>query len=156
MSLTPLELKNQGNDYYSNNESSSAIESYSQAIKLLQTNPEDESLPLYLLYSNRSAAYIQDKNFYSGYIDAKESLKLKKDGNFKGFYRAAVCSYHLGFIEKSEKFIKEAIENHHQNPLDYLQLKRLIEKKVKCMTKWRKPVGTAKKGLKNLEQIIEQ
>jgi len=153
MSLTPLELKNQGNEYYSNNQSSLAIESYTKAIELLQINPE-ESLPLYLLYSNRSAAYIQEKNFYDGYEDAKESLKLKKDGNLKGFYRAAVCSYHLGFVEESKNLIKEATEDHHQNLLDYLNLKLSIEKKVQCMTKWRKPVATAKKGLKNLEQII--
>lgn len=73
MSLTPLELKNQGNEYYSNNQSSLAIESYSQTIKI--RIDLEESLPLYLLYSNRSAAYIQDKNFYSGYEDAKQSLK---------------------------------------------------------------------------------
>jgi tetratricopeptide (TPR) repeat protein len=153
MSLTPLELKNQGNEYYSNNQSSLAIESYTKAIELLRINPE-ESLPLYLLHSNRSAAFIQEKNFYDGYEDAKESLKLKKDGNLKGFYRAAVCSYHLGFVEESKNLIKEATEDHHQNLLDYLNLKLSIEKKVQCMTKWRKPVATAKKGLKNLEQII--
>jgi tetratricopeptide (TPR) repeat protein len=155
MSLTPLELKNQGNEYYSNNQSSLAIESYTKAIELLRINPE-ESLPLYLLHSNRSAAFIQEKNFYDGYEDAKESLKLKKDGNLKGFYRAAVCSYHLGFVEESKNLIKEATEDHHQNLLDYLNLKLSIEKKVQCMTKWRKPVATAKKGLKNLEQIISK
>jgi hypothetical protein len=72
-------------------------------------------------------------------------------GNLKGFYRAAI---HLGFIEKSEEFIKEVTEVHHQNLLDYFNLKSLIEKKVQCMKKWRKPVATAKKGLKNLEQIL--
>ena len=144
MALTAMEYKNQGNQYYSNNDSLSAIESYSEAIKLIKTNPE-ENLPLYLLYSNRSAAYIQDKNYYSGYEDAKESLKLKKDENFKGFYRAAICAYHLGFIDKSEKFIKEATNDHHQNLLDYLDLKLLIEKKVKFNEKIRKPIATAKK-----------
>jgi tetratricopeptide (TPR) repeat protein len=153
MSLSPLEHKNQGNEYYSNNQPLLAIESYTKAIELLQINPE-ESLPLYLLYSNRSAAYIQEKNFYDGYEDAKESLKLKRDGNFKGFYRAAVCAYHLGFVKESENLMKEATEDHHQNLLDYLNLKLSIEKKVQCMTKWRKPIATAKKSLKNLEEII--
>jgi tetratricopeptide (TPR) repeat protein len=155
MSLTPLELKNQGNEYYSNNQSSLAIESYTKAIELLQINPE-ESLPLYLLYSNRSAAYIQEKNFYDGYEDAKESLKLKKDGNLKGFYRAAVCSYHLGFIKKSKEFIKEATEDHHQNLLDYLNLKLSIEKKVKRMNKYRKANATAKASLNHLKKIIQK
>ena len=156
MSLTALEYKNQGNQYYSTNQSSLAIQSYTQAIQLIETNPQDESVPLHVLYSNRSAAYIQDKDFYCGYQDAKQSLKLKKNENNKGFYRAAICAYHLGFIEKSEEFIKEATDDHHQNLLDYLDLKLLIEKKVQCMKKWRKPVATAKKGLKNLEQIIEK
>jgi tetratricopeptide (TPR) repeat protein len=155
MSLTPLEYKSQGNEYYSNNQSSLAIQSYTQAIQLIEKNPQ-EDLPLYLLYSNRSAAYIQDKDFYCGYQDAKQSLKLKKNENFKGFYRAAICSYHLGFIQQSEEFIKEATNDHNQNLLDYLDLKLLIEKKVKCMKRWRKPVATAKKGLKLLEQIIEE
>ena len=145
MSLTLLELKNQGNQYYSNNQSSLAIESYTEAIKLVHIHPE-EDVPLYVLYSNRAAAYIQDEDFYCGYEDAKESLKLKKEGNFKGFYRAAVCAYHLGFVDKSKELIKEATEDHHQNPLDYSNLKLLIEKKVECMTRWRKPVATAKKS----------
>ncbi len=155
MSLTPLEFKHQGNEYYSNNQSSLAIESYTKAIELLQIN-SDESLPLYLLYSNRSAAFIQEKNFYDGYEDAKESLKLKKDGNFKGFYRAAICSYHLGFIEKSEEFIKEATEVHHQNLLDYFNLKLLIKKKVKRMNKYRKANATAKGSLNHLKKIIQK
>lgn len=141
MALTALEYKNEGNQYYSKNESLLAIESYNEAIKLIENNYE-ENVPLYL---NRSAAFIQDKNFYSGYEDAKKSLKLNKNENFKGFYRAAVCAYHLGFIEKSEEFIKEATKNHHQNLLDYVDLKLLIEKKVNCMKRWRKPVATAKK-----------
>ncbi|CAF4888254.1 unnamed protein product [Rotaria sp. Silwood1] len=156
MSLTVLEYKTQGNRYYSNNQSLLAIQSYSEAIKLIENKLEEENvIPLYLLYLNRSAAYIQDKDFYCGYEDAKQSLKLKRNENFKGFYRAAICAYHLGFIEQAEEFIKEAINNHQQNALDYRDLKLLIEKKVQCMKRWRKPVATAKKGLKLLEQIFE-
>ncbi|CAF2009983.1 unnamed protein product [Rotaria magnacalcarata] len=155
MSLNAMEYKTQGNNYYAKNESLLAIESYSEAIKLIENQPE-EILPLYLLYSNRSAAFIQDKNFYSGYEDAKQSLKLKKDENFKGFYRAAICAYHLGFIEQSQLFIKEATKDHQQNLIDYLDLKLLIEKKVNCMNKWRKPTATAKKLIKSLQHIIEK
>lgn len=155
MSLTAMEYKIKGNKHYSNNESLLAIESYNEAIKLIE-NKSDENVPLYLLYSNRSAAFIQDKNFYSGYEDAKCSLKLKKDQNFKGFYRAAICAYHLGFIEKSQEFIKEATEDHKQNILDYLNLKLLLEKKINSMKKWRKPVATAKRLIKNFQKIIEK
>ncbi len=155
MSLSPLELKDQGNQYYSNHQSSLAIESYTKAIDLLRINPE-ESLPLYLLYSNRSAAYIQEKNFYDGYHDAKESLKLKRDGNFKGFYRAAICAYHLGFLKKCKELIKEATEDHHQNILDYCNLKLLIEKKVRRIIKYRKPNATAKASLNFLKKIIQK
>jgi len=125
-----------------------------QSIKVVKNNRE-ESIPLYLLYSNRSAAYIQDKNFYDGYQDAKQSLKLKRDENFKGFYRASICAYHLGFIEKSKEFIFEATKDHQENLLDYLDLKLLIEKKINCMKRWRKPIATAKKSIKNLEEIIQ-
>ena len=156
MSLTPLELKNQGNEHYSKNESTLAIESYTESIKLVLENEENESPPLYILYSNRSAAHIQDEDYYSGYEDAKKSLKLKKDENFKGFYRAAVCAYHLGFIKQSEGLIKEATETYHQNLEDYSSLKLSIEEKIKCILKWRKPIATAKKGLKNLENIIDK
>ncbi|CAF3664974.1 unnamed protein product [Rotaria sordida] len=157
MSLTVLEYKTQGNQYYSNNQSLLAIQSYSEAIKLIENKLEEENIvSLYLLYLNRSAAYTQDKDFYCGYEDAKQSLKLKKSENFKGFYRAAICSYHLGFIKQAEEFIKEAINDHQQNVLDYLDLKLLIEKKVQCMKRWRKPIATAKKGLKLLEQIFEE
>jgi tetratricopeptide (TPR) repeat protein len=155
MSLTALEYKMQGNQHYSNNEPILAIEAYSQAIKVIENTPEDD-VPFYLLYSNRSAAYIQDKDYYSGYEDAKQSLSFKKNDNFKGFYRAAVCAYHLGFIDQSEELIKEATNDHNQNLSDYLDLKLLIETKIKCMNKFRKSVATAKKGLQNLEHIIQQ
>ncbi|UJR29430.1 hypothetical protein I4U23_010642 [Adineta vaga] len=155
MSLTILDYKNQGNEYYSKQESSLAIQSYSQAIQLIETNlQEQDQVPLYLLYSNRSAAYIQDKDFYCGYEDAKQSLKLQRNENFKGFYRSSICAYHLGFLDQSKALIKEAIDEQHQNINDYVDLKMLIEKKEKCMKKWRKSIATAKKSLKNLEQII--
>ncbi len=148
MSITAIEYKNQGNKYYSKKEWLLAIESYTQAIKLLKNNPEEKLS----LYSNRSAAYIQEKNFYSGYEDAKQSLKLKKDENCTGYYHAAICAYHLGFIEKCEQLIKEATKNCQENLLDYLDLKFLIEKKVNCM---KKSMTTAQKSLQNLEQIIQ-
>jgi tetratricopeptide (TPR) repeat protein len=155
MVLTAIEYKNQGNQYYANNEPLLAIESYSEAIKIIENNLE-ENLPLYLLYLNRSAAYIQEKNFYSGYEDAKQSLLLKKNENFKGFYRAAICAYHLGFIEQSEKFIKEATNDHHQNLLDYLDVKLLIEKKVNSMKKYQKTGLTAIKSIERLQEIIQK
>ena len=156
MSLTALQLKNQGNEHYSKNKSSLAIQSYSEAIQLVIENEEETSPPLFVLYSNRSAAHIQNEDFYCGFQDAKESLKLKKDENFKGFYRAALCGYHLGFIKRSQQLIKEATEIYHQNLGDYSNLKLSIEKKIKCILRWRKPIATAKKCLKNLEQIIEK
>lgn len=155
-SLTAIELKNQGNEYYSKHESSFAIESYTKSIELIQTNPDETCPALFVLYSNRSAAHIQDEDYYNGYEDAKESLKLQKNENFKGFYRAAVCAYHLGFIKRSQQLIKEATEIYHQNLQDYSILKLSIEKKIQCMLRWRKPIATAKKSLKNLEEIIER
>ncbi|CAF1417345.1 unnamed protein product [Rotaria sp. Silwood1] len=155
MSLTAVEYNNQANKYYLNNESLLSIESYSEAIKLIENNSK-ENLPLYLLYLNRSAAYIQDKNFYSGYEDAKYSLNLKNDKNFKALYHAAICLYHLGFIEESQLFIKEAIEDHKNNLIDYLNLKLLIEKKVNTMNKWRKTLTDAKQSIKHLQHIIEK
>ena len=155
MSLTAFVYKKQANEYYSKNEWQLAIESYTEAIQLIEKT-SDESVPLYLLYLNRSAAYIQDKNFYSGYEDAKESLKLKTDENFKGHYRAGICAYHLGFIEKSKELIKEATKDQQENLLDYLDLKLLIEKKVHSMKRWRKSNLTVKKCLEKLEEIIHR
>ena len=157
MSLTAFEYKTQGNEYYSRNEFLLSIESYTKAIELIENNiPEENDLSLDLLYSNRAAAYIKIKDFYAGYFDAKKSLKLKSEENFKGSYRAALCAYHLGFIDKSKEFIKQATTNHPDKLVDFADLKVLIEKKVQCMTKWRKPVATAKKGLHNLEHIINK
>jgi hypothetical protein len=51
------------------------MESYGEAIKPVKNN-SDENVPVYLSHSNRSAAYIQDKNYYSEYEDAKQSLKF--------------------------------------------------------------------------------
>ncbi|CAF1265954.1 unnamed protein product [Adineta ricciae] len=155
MSLTPSDLKNQGNQYYSNQQSSLAIQSYSQAIQLIENNSHDD-VPLYLLYSNRSAAHIQEKDFYNGYEDAKQSLNLQRNKNAKGFYRLSVCSYHLGYVDEAKRLIREAIDEHKQNVDDYNQLKLIIEKKEKCMKKWRKPTLTVKKSLNMLKSIIDK
>lgn len=154
MGLTAVEYKNQGNEFYATKKTSEAIQSYTEAIKLIQTNP-DENLPLFVLYSNRAAAYIQDKDFYSGYEDAKRSLKLEKRQNFKAFYRAALCAYHLGFLSTSQSLIDEVIKDYQGKSDDYTNVKQMIEKKMKCMTEYRKPQVTAKRVLKTLEKIIK-
>lgn len=155
MTLNAMEYKIEGNEYYKKKQWLSAIDSYNKAIQMIENNVEQDP-PLYLLYLNRSAAYIKDKNFYSGYEDAKKSLKLNRNDNFKGFYRAAVCSYHLGFIEKCNVFIKEGTKDHQENLLDYLNLKLSIEKKVNIMNKYRKTISTAKKSINSLEQILDK
>ncbi|CAF4967887.1 unnamed protein product [Rotaria sp. Silwood1] len=76
---------------------------------------------------------------------AKHSLKLNKDQNFK--------TLHLGFIEQ---FIQEAIEDHKQILLDYLNSKLLIENKINYMKKWRKQDGTTKNLIENLQEIIDK
>lgn len=155
MASTALDQKNQGNEFYANKKTSEAIQSYTEAIKLLQIKPE-ATLPLHLLYSNRAAAYIQERDFYAGYEDAKRSLKLEKHGNFKGFYRAALCAYHLGFLPTAESLIGEAIKDYHGKPEDYSIVKEMLDKKVKCMAEFRKPQATAKRVLKNLEKVIKK
>lgn len=155
MSISPLDYKKQANEFYSKQQWSSAIDAYSKAIDLIQTT-SDESVPLYLLYLNRSCVYIQEKNFYDGYQDARQSLKLKAEKNGKGSYCAGICAYHLGFIESATKFADQAIKDQQEKSNDYFDLKLLIEKKVKSMKRWRKNDMTANKSLDKLEQILHQ
>ena len=53
---------NNGNAQFRATKSDEAIESYNQEIKLVE-NESDENVPLYIFSSNRSAAFIQDKDF---------------------------------------------------------------------------------------------
>lgn len=158
MSSTALHCKNEGNQHYGKHQWALAIEAYSRAIELMHKAPTEEEtadgVDLYLLYSNRSAAHIQDKNFYDGYEDAKRSLELRREKNFKAFHRATVCAYHLGFLEEARTLMREATNEQQQNIVDYHDVQVLIENKDRCMKRWRKPIATAKKGLKNVEYII--
>jgi len=156
MSLTPLDYKKQANEYYSKQQWSLAIDAYSKAIEIIRTTTSNESIPLYLLYLNRSSAYIQDKNFFDGYQDARQSLKLKAEANSKGYYCAGICAYRLGFIDKATKYAEQAINGQREEFNGYLDLKYLLEKKVNSIKRWRKNNMTATKCLDRLQQITHQ
>ena len=83
--MTPAELalehKKKGNDHYNANRYSSAIQSYTEAIKL---QPDEQAF-----YSNRAAAYYNLEDYRSCLNDCKRALLL--DENYvKNYNRAGM------------------------------------------------------------------
>ncbi|KAI4460102.1 tpr repeat containing protein [Holotrichia oblita] len=95
---TPEELKDLGNQAVKNQKFAEAVLHYSYAIKLDPNN--------YILYSNRSYAYLKMLHFYSALEDANKTIQLNPTGP-KGYFRK-------GEVEYATKHYGDAIKSYEQ------------------------------------------
>jgi stress-induced-phosphoprotein 1 len=79
-------LKEKGNSALTAGRNEEAIEAYSEAIKLDETN--------HVLYSNRSAAYLKNGNFEESLKDADKTIQLNPSWA-KGYSRKGAVLFAL-------------------------------------------------------------
>ncbi|GJQ77632.1 hypothetical protein Trydic_g12760 [Trypoxylus dichotomus] len=107
---TPEELKELGNKAVKNQKFAEAVLHYSYAIKLDPNN--------YVLYSNRSYAYLKMLHYYSALEDANKTIQLNPTGP-KGYFRKAEVEY-------ATKHYRDAIQSYEQ-ALYYLPQDKMVE-----------------------------
>lgn len=85
-----LEYKKQGNVCFAKQQFDNAITCYTNAILI---SPSDDS-NLSVYYNNRSACYLQLKQYKQCISDASESIKLQPENNIKAYLRRAQAYEH--------------------------------------------------------------
>lgn len=80
---TADQLKEKGNECVKKQDWKQAIKNYSDALRI-----DGNSNLLHILYSNRSFAYLKNKEYYYALADAEKVIELAPDF-VKGFYRKA-------------------------------------------------------------------
>jgi len=125
-----VEFKNQGNTAYSNKKYKEAIDLYTKAIKL------DDSDATF--YSNRCAAYTNLNNFDLALKDAEKSIKLKPTWS-KGYYRKGCVFEGMKKYEEAAQCLKEALQFENDN----LDIKSKLDEVSEKLRKPKTPAPTS-------------
>ena len=97
-------VKNEGNEFFRNNDFEKALEKYKEALDLTK-----ESEDLSKLHSNISATFCKLDNYELALEHAIISTKLDLDW-YKGWYRLSIVLFNLNKIEPAKKAIDRTIE----------------------------------------------
>ena len=120
------ELKIEGNNAISSYEYSKAIEKYTQAIKIAN----DDEL-ICTLYSNRSQAYINLKQYIDAENDTDMALKLNPK-HIKSLHRRAIAKYSQLKLKEAENDLMECLSMDKSNEdakVKLVMLRREMDKK---------------------------
>ena len=101
-----LEFKNKGNDAFKSQEYESALELYS---KSLRYNPNNAQT-----LSNRSAVYLQLKDYIKAMEDANLAIKIE-ESFVKSYFRLAKCHVASGNIVQAKVMFEKALALHPGN-----------------------------------------
>jgi len=108
--------KDEGNKYYSNEDYTTAVKLYSEAIFL------DPKCPAY--YGNRAAAYMMKKDYTKALEDARTANSL--DTKFlKGYIRAAKCYIATGQTNNAMQSLHQARELEPKSKVTLEELKKV-------------------------------
>eukprot|EP00029_Vermamoeba_vermiformis_P011162 TRINITY_DN6072_c0_g1_i1.p1 TRINITY_DN6072_c0_g1~~TRINITY_DN6072_c0_g1_i1.p1 ORF type:complete len:420 (-),score=78.62 TRINITY_DN6072_c0_g1_i1:124-1383(-) len=122
--MQPVEiLKEQGNNAFKAQQYPQALELYSQA---LQLDPQN-----YILYSNRSAVFIQLKNYELALSDADMSIKLNPTWA-KGYHRKGVALFLLDKHEEAKTVLSKAHDLDPSNETITVSLEE-VNNKIKSL-----------------------
>ena len=116
-------LKEKGNNEIKKHNYSQAVNFYSEAIKINETD--------HIYYSNRSAAYYNLDEFEKANEDAKIALKLNPEF-LKAHYRNAACLYELDNLIEAKEVIEKSKKYGDYSEMDKLLIK--IEKEYQLVS----------------------
>ncbi|CAG8769293.1 3134_t:CDS:2 [Gigaspora margarita] len=90
------------NNYYTKKDYESAIEEYSKALSILQSNPETKKASDFsaLVFSNRSASFFQRKKWKDAVKDAEQVIRIRPEWA-KGYFRKAEALMQLEKYEEA-------------------------------------------------------
>lgn len=110
------EYKEKGNDALKKGDMSTAINMYTEGIKLDSTN--------YVLYSNRCTAHLQQKNYASALEDAQKTIELNSAWA-KGYLRCGQALYGLGKLEEAVETLNKGL-SHNPDTATLNQLNKTL------------------------------
>lgn len=92
-----------------------AVRLYSLAIDMALSRPPWELASLvrrevFVLYGNRSQAYMLQQLYAEGYVDALTSVKCAPTNAIKSWWRAAKCLLEMSRFEEAKEFLKDGLE----------------------------------------------
>ena len=144
-------LKIEGDEFYKAKNYKQAISKYSEAIAL---DPEN-----HILYSNRSAAHLNNSEKSKSLKDAQKCVELKKDW-YKGQNRLGAALFSLGRLNEARSVYMKSIklQSEKKNPMAQKainDIKAIEQKKVEQFKKERGMAlaATSESGDSNLPNI---
>ncbi|XP_060114897.1 protein unc-45 homolog B [Heteronotia binoei] len=107
----PVQLKDEGNKYFQNNDYENAIKSYSKALKLTK----DKTLQA-VLYRNRAACFLKKESYAQVATDASRAIDIDP-ADIKALYRRSQALEKLGKLDQAFKDIQRCatIEPRNKN-----------------------------------------
>ncbi|KAI5806451.1 hypothetical protein DFH27DRAFT_548091 [Peziza echinospora] len=108
-------LRTSGNDAYKKKQFGEAVRIYSLGIEMALGRPNWEPSglvkdELYLLYANRSQAYMATGQWPEGLADSDASVDCKKVGNPKAHWRKGKCLKEMGRLEEAREALELGLE----------------------------------------------
>ena len=94
------EHKEKGNALYGQKKYQKAVREYNAAIKHCPDN--------HLLYSNRSACYLETNQFVAALSDGRRCIKLNPEW-VKGYYRTGLALFKMGRVEEAASAFEQGI-----------------------------------------------
>ncbi|KAK5116790.1 hypothetical protein LTR62_007464 [Meristemomyces frigidus] len=114
-------LRESGNAAYKKGTFPEAITLYNLAIRMASDRPGWEASGLVreelsALYGNRAQAYMAQRQWAEGSVDAECSVELKRVGNVKGWWRRGSCLREMGRLEEAAEWVKSGLEFERAGP----------------------------------------
>ncbi|KAL2868091.1 uncharacterized protein BJX67DRAFT_60689 [Aspergillus lucknowensis] len=108
-------LKDTANTAFRKNNHAEAVRLYTFALDMALSRPGWEPVSLArdelaALYANRAQAYMSQREWAEGLVDARASVEAKPMGNAKAWWRGGQCLVEMGRWEEAKAFVGRGIE----------------------------------------------
>lgn len=123
-------LRDSGNVLFRKGQYQDAVRMYSLGIEMALGRPHWEPQGLVReevagLYANRAQAYMAQREWADGALDAETSLEMKKPQNAKAWWRRSKCLLEMGRLEEAREVVGLGLEWEPEG--DLVGLKKDIE-----------------------------
>lgn len=126
-------LRDSGNVLFRKGQYQDAVRMYSLGIEMALGRPHWEPQGLVReevagLYANRAQAYMAQREWADGALDAETSLEMKKPQNAKAWWRRSKCLLEMGRLEEAREVVGLGLEWEPEG--DLVGLKKDIESAI--------------------------
>ncbi|KAK2766102.1 hypothetical protein FQN54_007617 [Arachnomyces sp. PD_36] len=125
-------LRDSANTAYRKSTYQEAIKLYTFALDMALARPPWEPASLVReessgLFANRAQAYMAQRSWAEGLVDAKSSVECKGVGNVKGWWRAGKCLAEMGRWAEAKEWVEKGLEAEVKSAEAVKELNGLLE-----------------------------